>query len=117
VIYVTGGASGMGLIAGQMLAGLGAHIGVFDLNPTDSALHAIESARRWQDQRVTRYKLNVADREMVLAAIAKAVAEFGAPDIAINTAGIGIDHEFISEAACKPLFAKTERRRIVRLTD
>lgn len=55
-IYITGGASGMGLLAGKMLAGLGAHIVILDLNPTDAALHEIESARRAPEQRVARYK-------------------------------------------------------------
>jgi NAD(P)-dependent dehydrogenase (short-subunit alcohol dehydrogenase family) len=45
-VYITGCASGMGLIAGKMLAGLGAHAVILDLNPTDAALHDIESARR-----------------------------------------------------------------------
>jgi NAD(P)-dependent dehydrogenase (short-subunit alcohol dehydrogenase family) len=95
-VYLTGGASGMGLLAGKLLAGLGANIAVFDLNPTDAALQEIESARRSPDQRVARYKLNVADREMVLATVAKAIAELGAPDIVINMAGIGGAAEFAS---------------------
>src|SRR5262245_34634643 len=45
-IYITGGASGMGLLAAKMLAALGAHIVVLDLNPTDAAFHEVESARR-----------------------------------------------------------------------
>jgi NAD(P)-dependent dehydrogenase (short-subunit alcohol dehydrogenase family) len=95
-IYITGGASGMGLLAGKMLAGLGAHIVVLDLNPTDAAFHEVESARRSSDQRVARYPLNVADRAMVLATVEKAVAECGAPDIAINMAGIGAAAELAS---------------------
>lgn len=51
-VYITGGASGMGLIAGKMLAALGAHIAVLDLNPTDAALRDVESARRSSDQHV-----------------------------------------------------------------
>src|SRR5262245_2578440 len=95
-IYITGGASGMGLLAGKMLAALGAHIVVLDLNPTDEAFHEVESARRSSDQRVARYPLNVADRAMVLATVEKAVAECGAPDIAINMAGIGAATELAS---------------------
>ena len=38
----------MGLLAGKMLAGLGAHIVTLDRTPNDAALHEIESrgARR-----------------------------------------------------------------------
>lgn len=43
-IYITGGASGMGLLAGKMLAGLGAHIVILDLNPTTP--HCTRSSRR-----------------------------------------------------------------------
>jgi NAD(P)-dependent dehydrogenase (short-subunit alcohol dehydrogenase family) len=45
-IYITGGATGMGLMSGKMLAALGAHIVIFDLNPTDAALCDVESSRR-----------------------------------------------------------------------
>lgn len=94
-VYITGGASGMGMIAGKMLAGLGAHIVVLDLNPTDAALQEIESARRAPEQRVARYKINIADRGMVLGTVASAITETGAPDILINMAGIGNAAELI----------------------
>jgi 3-dehydrosphinganine reductase len=88
-IYITGASSGMGLLAGKMLAALGANIAILDLSPTDAALHEIESARRAPNQRVARYKLNIADRGMVLETVGAAVTEIGAPDVLINMAGIG----------------------------
>jgi NAD(P)-dependent dehydrogenase (short-subunit alcohol dehydrogenase family) len=88
-IYITGGASGMGLIAGKMLAALRAHIAILDLDPSDEALSKVEHARRSPGQRVARYKLNVADREMVGETIQAAAREFGPPDILISIAGIG----------------------------
>ena len=94
-IYITGGASGMGLLAGKMLAGLGAHIVTLDLNPTDAALHEIESARRSLEQCVARYKINIADREMVIGIVGTAIAEVGAPDVLINMAGIGGSSELV----------------------
>ena len=94
-IYITGCSSGMGLIAGKMLAGLGAHIVMLDRTPSDAALHDIEAAHRAAGQRVVSYKLNVADREMVIAAIGTAVGECGAPDVVINMAGIGGAAELI----------------------
>ncbi len=94
-IYITGCSSGMGLIAGKMLAGLGAHIVMLDRTPSDAALHDIEAARCAAGQRVVSYKLNVADREMVIAAIGTAVGECGAPDVVINMAGIGGAAELI----------------------
>ncbi|HEY6301885.1 MAG TPA: SDR family NAD(P)-dependent oxidoreductase [Terriglobales bacterium] len=86
---MTGGANGMGLLAGKMLASRGANIVILDLNPNDAALHEIESLRRSPDQRVERYKINIADRETVIATIGTAITEAGTPDVLINMAGIG----------------------------
>jgi 3-dehydrosphinganine reductase len=89
VVYITGAGSGMGLLASKMLAGLGAHIVTLDRNPRDAALHEIESARRSPEQRVARYKVDVSDREIVLATVGTAIVEAGAPDVLINMAGTG----------------------------
>ena len=86
----------MGLMCGKMLAGLGAHIVILDLNPTDGALLEVESARRTPEQRVARYKVNVTDHEEVMRVITMAVAEVGAPDIVITMAGIGGTEEFVN---------------------
>jgi len=94
-VYITGARSGMGLIAGKMLAALGAHIVTLDLNPTDATLHEIESARRSPGQRVAGYRLNIADREMVIGTVGTAIAEVGAPDVLINMAGIGGTAELV----------------------
>jgi 3-dehydrosphinganine reductase len=93
-IYITGGASGMGLAVGKMLAAQGAHIVVFDLNLGDAATQAIEASRRSPDQRVCLYRLNVADRDQVIEAFELAAKQVKAPDIVINMAGIGAAAEF-----------------------
>src|ERR1700733_11004528 len=79
----------MGVLAGKILAGLGAQIVILDLNPSDAALPDAESARRSPDQRVARYKINIADRETVIGTVGAAIAEAGAPDVLTNIAGIG----------------------------
>src|SRR5271154_1943130 len=94
-VYITGAGSGMGLLAGKMLAGLGAHIVTLDRTPNDAALPEIDSARRSPEQRVARYKVDVADREMVIGTVGTAIAEAGAPDILINMAGIGGAAQFV----------------------
>jgi 3-dehydrosphinganine reductase len=94
-VYITGAGSGMGLLAGKMLAGLGAHIVTLDRSPNDAALREIESARRSPEQRVARYKVDVADREIVIGTVGTAIAEAGAPDVLINMAGIGATAEFV----------------------
>jgi NAD(P)-dependent dehydrogenase (short-subunit alcohol dehydrogenase family) len=87
-VYISGAGSGMGLLAGKMLAGLGAHIVTLDRTPTDAALREIESARRSPEQLVARYKVDVADREMVIGTVGTAIAEAGVPDVLINMAGV-----------------------------
>ena len=94
IIYITGGASGIGLEAGKRLAGLGANIVVFCRNPTDDALSAIEESRKSPSQRVARYRIDIANRQDVLQIIAQAAMEFGPPDIVINSAGIAVTGEF-----------------------
>ena len=94
-VYITGAGSGMGLLAGKMLAGIGAHIVTLDRRPNDAALREIESARRSPEQRVARYKVDVADREMVIRTVGTAIAEAAAPDVLINMAGIGATAEFV----------------------
>jgi NAD(P)-dependent dehydrogenase (short-subunit alcohol dehydrogenase family) len=87
-IYITGGASGMGLAAGRMLAAKGAHIVVFDLNPGNAATQAIEASRRSPDQCVSLYRLNVTDRDQVIESFELATRQVEAPDIVINMAGL-----------------------------
>ncbi len=94
-VYITGAGSGMGLLAGKMLAGIGANIVTLDRRPNDAALREIESARRSPEQRVARYKVDVSDREMVIRTVGTAIAEAAAPDVLINMAGIGATAEFV----------------------
>ncbi len=93
-IYITGGASGIGLAAGQRLAALGAHIVVLDYCPTAAALDAIEQARQSPAQAVSQFRVDIADRADVLATVADAALLCGVPDIVINCAGIGVTGEF-----------------------
>lgn len=95
MIYITGAASGMGLIAGKMLANRGANLVILDINPTDCALRDVESARLTPAQHVSHYALNISDRAMVIETVRAAVAEVGPPDILINMAGIGGVEELI----------------------
>lgn len=91
VVFITGGASGIGLMTARELAAQGAHIVIFNRQADASlaARHEIEHARRDPVQRVASYLLDVADRLQVLAGFAKAAREIGEPDIVIHMAGIG----------------------------
>ena len=95
-IYITGGCSGTGLATGKILAGMGAHIVILDLNPSEPALREIGLSRRAANQLVAGYRINIADRKITMGAVALAAAECGAPDILINMAGIAVAEEFIN---------------------
>lgn len=89
--FITGGSSGIGLEAARALASRGAHVAVFARDPRrlDSALGRIEAALASRDQRFYRLSMDVSDHEDVEEKTARAVREFGAPDILIHSAGIG----------------------------
>jgi len=95
IVFITGGASGIGLEAGRQMALLGAHLVVLDYNPTDADHEALEAARRLPSQRVARFQMDISDRHQVLEVVAKAVKECGTPDLLLNSAGIGMAGEFL----------------------
>ncbi|MFZ3183505.1 MAG: SDR family NAD(P)-dependent oxidoreductase [Pseudomonas sp.] len=91
IIYITGGASGMGLLTACELMKRGAHIVIFN-RQADAALVAvqkIEQMRCSAQQKIASYLLDVAERDQVLAVFEQAAGAIGAPDIVINMAGIG----------------------------
>ncbi|MBF7729976.1 SDR family NAD(P)-dependent oxidoreductase [Pseudomonas sp. N040] len=94
-VYITGAASGMGLLTAKRLAGLGAHIVCFERSPNDAALAEIQAACLTPTQQVRRYQLDVANRDQVLAVIAQAAVQAGSPDLLVHMAGIGGVAEFV----------------------
>jgi NAD(P)-dependent dehydrogenase (short-subunit alcohol dehydrogenase family) len=72
---VTGGASGIGLATARLLAGRGARVAVFDLDPGVPAP-------------LTGYRCDVSDDGEVREAVAQAAAD-GGIDVLVNNAGIG----------------------------
>lgn len=86
VALVTGGASGIGRAASVALAQAGAHVIVGDLNLAGAreTAAAIESA----GGRAEAVELNIADRDSVTAAVARALDAFGGLHIGVNCAGV-----------------------------
>ena len=64
-VWITGGASGIGLAIGKRFAAAGACVTVFDLRLRDEAMLELNSARRFAAIPVRSYVLDVADAEQV----------------------------------------------------
>jgi len=93
-IYVTGGASGIGLRLAELLAARGADLAIFDLQLPDTALRRIEAAGAARGRRACAYLADVADAASVAQAFRRAVAEVGPPDLVFNSAGISCPRAF-----------------------
>lgn len=87
-VWITGGASGIGLEIGKRFAAAGAHITVFDLRLRDEAMLDLDKARRFSAVPVRSYVLDVADGEQVKRLFNLAARETGKPDLVFNSAGL-----------------------------
>ena len=82
---ITGGASGMGLLAGVKLAEQGANVALLDVN--EEALQAAEAQIKSAGGRVLTLNVDIRNFCEVEAAEKKIVETFGSLDILINAAG------------------------------
>lgn len=91
VVFITGGASGMGLQAALTLAARGAHVAIFSRGEaaTQQAAAQLSGARRSGTQRIGAYAADVVQRASLLAIFAQAARDIGVPDVVINMAGVG----------------------------
>ena len=97
VVFITGGMSGIGHCLAGKYAARGCDVGVLDLAVDESKRSAIERLRAGPEQRVRAWKADVTDAAGVKAAIDAAVAELGAPDLVINSAGIQRAGEILAQ--------------------
>lgn len=86
--FVTGGSSGIGLAAAVQLARKGHDLALFarDLDKLGQARDAILKVA--PDIEVRGYPVDVSDQDAISQAVADAIAELGAPEVAIASAGI-----------------------------
>ncbi|MFZ5571341.1 MAG: SDR family oxidoreductase [Thermodesulfobacteriota bacterium] len=89
VVYITGGSSGIGLAAAELMAAGGAHVVIFArrIGPLEEAARQIRRHRASDARPCGYYQLDVADPEAVKQVMTRAVTEFGIPGILINSAG------------------------------
>ena len=90
MIYLTGGSSGIGLEMGRIFVAQGADVLLLARNAhrLEEAARIMEKSRRDARQRIGYLPVDVADLPDVEQKMARALAEYGAPDILINSAGI-----------------------------
>jgi 3-dehydrosphinganine reductase len=87
---ITGGSSGIGKATAIMLAAEGAHISIIARDPArlSAAKAEIERARASETQRVGAYTADVSVSADIQRVIVAAIADNGAPDILITSAGM-----------------------------
>jgi 3-dehydrosphinganine reductase len=89
--FVTGGGSGIGLALAETLAGRGARVAAFDLKFSGAA----RARLRKVCPEALFLEVDVRDAAGMDAAVRKAVAQLGAPDVAINSAGVLVALPFL----------------------
>ena len=88
VVFITGGSSGIGRDMARRLAAEGADIALFNRSAAEDVLAELLAAAKHPAQRFAACRADVAEAGSIEAAVRQAVAELGAPDLAINSAGV-----------------------------
>jgi 3-dehydrosphinganine reductase len=98
---ITGGSSGIGKAMACKLAAEGYNISLIARRDDVLALAAeeIRNHGRRADQRVGTFRADVADRTQAEDAVKAAIAEFGAPDMVVTSAGISEPGYFVDLSA------------------
>ncbi|WP_432209902.1 SDR family oxidoreductase [Marinobacter alkaliphilus] len=90
-VYITGGASGIGLQLARTYLASGAAVTLFDIQPTEQALKALATIAG--PDRIRAFAMDITRPDEVRAAFAQA-ADGGRPDVVIHCAGIAIAADF-----------------------
>ncbi|MEW5723543.1 MAG: SDR family oxidoreductase [Thermodesulfobacteriota bacterium] len=94
--YIVGGSSGIGLAAAGLLAAQGADVVIFarGRERLEKALASISATRMREDQRFSAKRLDVSRHEETFFVLSETAAEFGPPDLLVNSAGRALPRRF-----------------------
>ncbi len=87
-VFITGSRSGIGREMARQLAAEGADLALFNRSAAEDVLPELRAAARSPGQRFAAWRADVSDAAAIDAAVREAVRELGAPDLAINSAGV-----------------------------
>ena len=93
-VFITGGGSGIGREMARRLAAEGASVAIFNRRLAPDVVNEMQAVAPHPSQRLCSYAADVTDAAALTAAVERAVAELGPPDLAINSAGIQIAKPF-----------------------
>lgn len=88
VVFISGGMSGIGAQLAKAYAQAGANIGIFDVQENPDTLARIKDRMTSSQQQIQTFQIDICQHQDVEQAINNAVATLGAPNLAINCAGI-----------------------------
>ncbi|MGI9295791.1 MAG: SDR family NAD(P)-dependent oxidoreductase [Pseudomonadales bacterium] len=91
---ISGGASGIGLAIAKALLADGANLTILDLNIPDAKQQELGAQKKAANQEILSVEVNIADAPSVRSAVQAGVEKFGAPDFALNCAGINLTGNF-----------------------
>ncbi len=95
-VFITGGSSGIGLALAKLFASEGAHVAILARRKDllDESATAITLKRASGSQNVIQVQADVVDLDHLLPALKQYEADYGTPDILINSAGITYPGKF-----------------------
>jgi 3-dehydrosphinganine reductase len=96
-VFVTGAAAGIGRRLAELALDAGADVAAFDA--VEAGLSELSEAAARPGRRVHAQVVDIRDVEGVKEAVKSAVADIGAPDLAINCAGIQLAKPFAELSA------------------
>lgn len=94
IVFITGGAGGIGRATAQQFVEEGAHVVIADINAEGALQTAAELNSKYNAPIATAIKMNVTIESEVKEAIAHTIKAFGGVDIIVNNAGLATSSPF-----------------------